>query len=126
MSGFAKACGADMVVNNPVKLQDVPPTISIGKDVGVEAGIVTAEQAAAIATAASNDNNVFCLGMGSGVVKISNTTAFPDATTIGGLRCGADDGVPQIADGEENVTCTLTVDDQTGSVTGAWSPETTQ
>jgi type IV pilus assembly protein PilA len=123
MSGFAKACGADMVVNNPIAfglvngVQSVPGTIAVGKLVGTDTATT-----AAISAASANGNAAPCEGLSKGKVEISNTTAFPDATTIGGLRCGANaSGVPQTADGVSNATCTLTVDDQTGSVTGVWS-----
>ena len=121
MSGFAKACGADMVVNNPVELQDVPSTISIGKQAGTASATVSSTQAQIITAAAANANNVPCLGMKSGVVDISNTTAFP-TTNVGGLRCGADlTGSPQLANGTSHSKCTLSVNDETGSVIGIWS-----
>ena len=113
-----------MVVNNPVSfglvkgVQSVPGTIAVGKLVGTDSNTT-----AAIAASPANGNSVPCEGLSKGKVEISNATAFPDATTIGGLRCGANAaGVPQTADGIKNVTCTLTVDDETGSVTGEWSP----
>ena len=123
MSGFAKSCGADMVVNNPIEfglvkgVQSVPSTIAVGKLVGTDANTT-----ALTAATAGNTGGAKCEGLSKGKVEISNATPFPDATTIGGLRCGADSaGVAQTADGTNHVTCTLTVDDQTGSVTGAWS-----
>ena len=42
--------------------------------------------------------------------------AFPQPDDIGGIRCGADQ-----ADGNAEATCTLTVDSDTGTVTGAWT-----
>ena len=100
-------------------MQSVPNTIAVGKLVGTDTPAT-----AQVVSAAANGNNAPCEGLSKGKVEISNATAFPDATTIGGLRCGADAaGVPQTADGVNNATCTLTVDDQTGSVTGKWTPE---
>ena len=53
---------------------------------------------------------------GDGDVAITNTTPFADGTKIGGVRCAA-----AVHDGTAaNKKCTLTVDDITGSVTGAW------
>ena len=48
-------------------------------------------------------------------VTITNSNAFPQPTQIGGVRCGSAQ-----ADGVDDVTCTLTVDKLTGTVSGAW------
>lgn len=55
-----------------------------------------------------------CAGTAS--VTISNAGPFPRPANIGGVKCGAVG-----ADGVDEDTCTLTVDNITGSVTGAWS-----
>ena len=117
MSGFAKACGADMVVNNPVALPDVPDMIEIGKGAGTATGFTTVTTATA-----GNTAGVPCTGLDRGDVTISNVTGFTSAN-IGGLRCGKDgSGNPVTANGTSHVKCTLTVDDGTGSVTGIWTP----
>ena len=56
-----------------------------------------------------------CAGGGTNVT-ISNEDAFPDATKIGGVNCGG-----AVHDGATGTTCTLTVDGNSGSFTGAWS-----
>ena len=53
---------------------------------------------------------------GANNVTITNTTPFANKNQIGGVRCGADQ-----ADGVNHNTCTLTVNKETGTVTGAWS-----
>jgi type IV pilus assembly protein PilA len=57
-----------------------------------------------------------CDGTADGT--ITNTDAFPDPTKIGGVKCGDAAHAGTAADGD---TCTLTVDQTSGSVTGSWS-----
>ena len=90
MSAFAKQCGANMVIGDPVAVAP-PGTITI-------------------------TNGGVCNGGAN--VSISNATAFT-AANIGGVRCGSD---ANTANGTSNTTCTLTVDQNSGSVTGAWTP----
>lgn len=94
MAAFGKQCGANMVIGDPADLPNVPATIAFD---GTASG-----------------TGVPCDGQAE--VKISNTTAFPRPKNIGGVRCGT-----ALADGDTNDTCELTVDETTGTVTGAWS-----
>ncbi len=88
MSAFAKACGANMVIGDPVALSDVPTTITF--------------------------STKKCDG--TAAVTIKNATAFTKAN-IGGVRCGGD----VKANGTSDEYCTLTINQETGTVTGAWS-----
>ncbi|KZR84541.1 type IV pilin protein [Synechococcus sp. MIT S9504] len=94
MAAFGKQCGANMLIEDPADLPDVPDTIKID---GVAEG-----------------TNKPCDG--SAVVEIENATAFGRPTNIGGVKCGEDP-----ANGEDEDTCTLDVDNLTGSVSGEWS-----
>ena len=88
MAAQAKLCGANSIVGDPIAPDNVAGVTVAGK----------------------------CDGTANGT--ITNTTAFPDATKIGGIKCGADVHTGTAADGG---TCTLTVDQTSGSVTGSWS-----
>lgn len=94
MAAFGKQCGANMVIGDPAALPNVPTTIKID---GVAGG------------AAKPCN-------GGAPVGISNAAAFTRPANIGGVKCGAAG-----ANGVDEATCTLTVDEITGSVTGGWS-----
>ena len=89
MSAFAKQCGANMVIGDPVAITP-PATIAIS-------------------------NGGVCDGGAD--VTISNAAGFT-ATNIGGVRCGTN---TETADGATDTTCTLTVEQNSGSVTGVWS-----
>ena len=56
--------------------------------------------------------NVSAPCAGTAAVTITNTEAF-DAGNTGGVNCGGDQ--------TGGTTCTLTVNEETGSVTGVWS-----
>jgi type IV pilus assembly protein PilA len=87
MAGQAKLCGSNMVIGDAA---DLPAITGI-------------------------DVSGACEGGGTDVT-IANTTAFPDATKIGGVNCGGN-----VHDGATGTTCTLTVDGDSGSFSGAWS-----
>jgi type IV pilus assembly protein PilA len=87
MAGQAKLCGSNMIIGDK----------------------------AALPTMAGVNVSGACSGGGTDVT-IANTTAFSDATKIGGVNCGGD-----VHDGAAGTTCTLTVDGDTGSFSGAWS-----
>ena len=91
MAGQAKLCGSSMVIGDGAALPNI----------------------AGISTSAACD--------GQAAVLITNAAAFPDATKIGGVRCGSavHDGTATAPGG--GTTCTLTVNEDTGSVTGVWS-----
>ena len=92
MSGFAKLCSANMINNDGSALAGT----GAGTDI----------------TVSNTGAGTNCDGDGD--VTLVHT-AFAVPADIEGIRCGADQ-----ADGAED-TCTLTVDDTTGTVTGAWS-----
>jgi type IV pilus assembly protein PilA len=94
MAAFGKQCGANMVIGDPADLPNVPGTIKID-------GVVSGTDKPCI---------------GSDPVGISNATPFTRPTNIGGVKCGT-----ATADGVDDVTCTLLVNNVTGSVTGDWS-----
>ena len=95
MTGYAKECAANAAIQSPEALAGLPGTVTVTAATG---GTVCSKGA-----------------------TIANTTAFPDATKIGGLTCGVNSsGVAQKANGTSHVTCTLTVD-ANGGTTGAWS-----
>ena len=88
MAAQAKLCGANTIIEDPIALDAVDGVTVAGA----------------------------CDGSANGI--ITNTTAFPDPTKIGGVRCGADVHAGTAADGG---TCTLTVNQTSGSVTGSWT-----
>jgi type IV pilus assembly protein PilA len=92
MAGFAKECATNVITGDSTALT-IPAVITL---TGTCDGTST-------------------------TVTLANTTAFPDASKIGGTRCGTDaSGAPQQANGTSHVTCTFTITDQ-GAITGAWS-----
>ena len=93
MSAFAKQCGANMVIGDPKDLPDVPATIKVD---GVVSGVGKPCE-------------------GGTDVAITNATAFANPGNIGGVNCG------EIKNDGTGATCTLTVDGESGSVSGAWS-----
>ena len=97
MASFGKQCGANMVIEDPTDLPDVPATITFSDGT----------------TTAVSGVGVPCEGTAN--VDISNTNAFANPGNLGGVNCGSDrnDGT--------GVTCTLTVNQQSGSFVGAWS-----
>lgn len=100
MAGFAKVCGANMITEDPADIADVPATITLSN------GTTTAASGAGVPCDGSAD------------IDIYNSTNFPDATNIGGVRCGTAQ-----ANGTDQNRCTLTVASTSGSVTGSWSAE---
>lgn len=97
MAAFGKQCGANMVIEDPTNVPDVPATITFADGT----------------TTAASGTGVPCDG--SANVTISNSTAFARPGNIGGVRCGDDQ-----ADGTED-TCELEVNEESGTITGAWS-----
>ena len=93
MSGFAKECASNAILQDTQPLTGLPSTITL--------------------TAASGGTNC------SAGATIANATAFT-AGTIVGLRCGVNaTGVVQQAT-DTSTTCTFTID-ANGGTTGAWS-----
>lgn len=94
MSSFAIKCGANMIANDPAEILEVPSTIKFSSTVK---------------NACDGTENV----------NISNAQVFSKAD-IGGIRCGGVD-TGNKADGKNDETCTLTINKESGIVTGAWS-----
>jgi type IV pilus assembly protein PilA len=95
MVGFTKECATNVITGDSTALK-IPDVITI------------------------TPTDAICDGADA-EVTLKNTTPFPDATKIGGIRCGYDEtGAAQQADGINHVTCTFTITNQ-GVITGAWS-----
>jgi type IV pilus assembly protein PilA len=90
MAAQAKLCGANVIIGD----------------------------AAALTAVAGVKVTGTCDGAQNAAPEITNESAFPDATKIGGVNCG---GAKHTGASDGGTTCTLTVDQTTGSFTGAWS-----
>ena len=125
MDAFAGQCQANILSENPSDMEGTANAIATGTGpmlitdalFDTTSGLFSCGQFTAGGVFEAADTLV---AAGTGV-QFSNRTAFPNPDRLEGLRCGVDaDGIPQLADGVDDETCTLTVNN--GAVTGAWTP----
>ena len=125
MDAFAGQCQANILSENPSDMEGLvnAGAAGTGPMLVVDAIVdgVTGEMSCGQFTAAGVFEAADTLVVAGTGVQFSNRTAFPNPDRLEGLRCGVDaDGIPQLADGVDDETCTLTVNN--GAVTGQWTP----
>ena len=104
MDAFAKQCSSNILSENPTKLDGIPTTITV-ETLAAGGGCGTVNTTTGAFTA---------------VDPITFEVTVANPTRLQGIRCGVNaTGAPQLADGTDDVTCTLTVTN--GAVTGEWS-----
>jgi len=103
---FADQCNNNQQTENPSTI-DVPTLINHNMT-GTGCGTISASTGLFVANSAP--------------VTFANATAFAKPESLEGIRCGVNgSGVPQTANGTTDATCTFTVPQGGGQVTGAWS-----